>query len=231
MKYKAIVFFLLIMSLFSAQIYAQTAVKLSGVITAADAGHPLAGANISVQGSLLGAAAQNDGSYEINLMPGSYTLLVQYIGYRTIKAQVNVVVDQPLTKNFALEEDVLQMSEVVATGTRFSGRTVIESPVPVDVISAKEIHATGLTQTTQILQQLVPSYNAPQPSITDGSDHMRPATLRGLGPDQVLILVNGKRRHTSALVHVNGSVGRGSTGADLNAIPANAIQKIEVLRD
>lgn len=78
---------------------------------------------------------------------------------------------------------------------------------------------------------LIPSYNAPQPSIADGTDHVRPATLRGLGPDQVLVLVNGKRRHTSALVHVNGTVGRGSTGVDLNAIPASAIERVEVLRD
>jgi len=231
MRKKATVFLLLIMTVISAHVYGQSTVKLSGVITDAKTGDPLVGANVSVQGSLLGAAARNDGSYELHLVPGSYTLLVQYIGYGTIKEPVTIAVDQPVTKNFALEEDVLQLSEIVAVGTRYSGRTVIESPVPIDVISAKEIHATGLTQTTQILQQLVPSYNAPQPSITDGSDHMRPATLRGLGPDQVLILVNGKRRHTSALVHVNGSIGRGSTGVDLNAIPGSAIAKIEVLRD
>ena len=85
--------------------------------------------------------------------------------------------------------------------------------------------------TNQIIQALTPSFNFPRPTITDGTDSVRPATLRGLGPDQVLVLVNGKRRHPSALVHVNGSIGRGSTGVDLNAIPASAIQRIEVLRD
>jgi iron complex outermembrane receptor protein len=83
----------------------------------------------------------------------------------------------------------------------------------------------------QIIESMIPSFNFPRPTITDGTDTVRPATLRGLGSDQVLVLVNGKRRHPSALVHVNGSIGRGSTGVDLNAIPSSAIHHIEVLRD
>ena len=82
-----------------------------------------------------------------------------------------------------------------------------------------------------MIQSLAPSFNFPRPTITDGTDTVRPATLRGLGPDQVLVLINGKRRHQSALVHLNGSIGRGSTGVDLNAIPVSAIEHIEVLRD
>lgn len=82
-----------------------------------------------------------------------------------------------------------------------------------------------------MIQMIVPSFNFPRPAISDGTDALRPATMRGLGPDQTLVLVNGKRRHTSALVHVNGTVGRGSTGVDMNAIPANMIERIEVLRD
>lgn len=82
-----------------------------------------------------------------------------------------------------------------------------------------------------MIKSLVPSYNAPQTSVVDGSDHVRPASLRGLNPDQVLVLVNGKRRYTSALVNVNGTIGRGSSGTDLNAIPPSAIERIEVLRD
>ena len=82
-----------------------------------------------------------------------------------------------------------------------------------------------------MIQALAPSFNFPRPTITDGTDTVRPATLRGLGPDQVLVLINGKRRHQSALVHINGSIGRGSTGVDLNAIPVSAIEHIEILRD
>lgn len=123
------------------------------------------------------------------------------------------------------------MDPVVSTGTRFNDRTVVESPVPIDVILASELQQGGYTEVAQMLQALVPSFNFPRPSLTDGTDHIRPATLRGLAPDQVLVLVNGKRRHTSALVNVNGSVGRGSVSVDLNAFPASAIDRVEVLRD
>ena len=82
-----------------------------------------------------------------------------------------------------------------------------------------------------MIQALAPSFNFPRPTIADGTDSIRPATLRGLGPDHVLVLVNGKRRHTTALIHINGTIGRGSTGVDLNAIPLSAIERIEILRD
>jgi len=126
------------------------------------------------------------------------------------------------------EQDVEQIQIV---GSRRVGRTVNDSPVPIDIIDASSIEATGLTETNMILNSLLPSFNFPQPSVTDGTDHVRPAQLRGLAPDHTLVLVNGKRRHTSALLNLNGSVGRGSSAVDLNAIPANAIKRIEVLRD
>jgi iron complex outermembrane receptor protein len=120
---------------------------------------------------------------------------------------------------------------IIVTGTRRTDRTVADSTVPVDVISGDELLNNGSTETNKLLNQLVPSFNFPQPSLTDGTDSLRPATLRGLAPDQVLVLVNGKRRHQSALVNLNGSVGRGSTAVDLNTIPPLAIERIEVLRD
>ena len=82
-----------------------------------------------------------------------------------------------------------------------------------------------------MIQALAPSFNFPRTTIGDGTDHVRPATLRGLSPDQALVLVNGKRRHASALVNINGFVGRGSEAVDLNAIPASMIDHIEILRD
>ncbi len=103
--------------------------------------------------------------------------------------------------------------------------------MPVDVISAEALTNTGLTETNKILNSLVPSFNFPQPSIADGTDVLRPATLRGLSPDQTLVLINGKRRHVSALLNVNGTIGRGSAAVDLNLIPTLAIERIEVLRD
>jgi iron complex outermembrane receptor protein len=120
---------------------------------------------------------------------------------------------------------------VIVTGTRRSDRTVAESPVPIDVIGGPALQNSGYTDTNRLLNQLVPSFNFPQPSNTDGTDGLRPATLRGLGPDQTLTLINGKRRHSSSLLNVNGTVGRGSAAVDLSAIPPIAIDRIEVLRD
>ncbi|HEX9945909.1 MAG TPA: TonB-dependent receptor [Allosphingosinicella sp.] len=122
-------------------------------------------------------------------------------------------------------------STIVITGTRRTDRTVADSPVPVDVIGSDAIVNSGQTETNKILNQLVPSFNFPQPSIADGSDALRPATLRGLSPDQTLVLINGKRRHVSALLNVNGTVGRGSAAVDMNLIPGLAIGRVEVLRD
>jgi hypothetical protein len=163
--------------------------------------------------------------------PGTYELQASYIGYNRLREKVTVNTGETVTKNLALTETLIGVGEVVVTGTRRTDRTVVESPVPIDVLTATEIRQTGLTETSQLIQMVVPSFNFPRPTVADGSDHIRPATLRGLGPDQVLVLVNGKRRHNTALVHVNGTIGRGSTSVDLNAIPATAIERIEVLRD
>lgn len=120
---------------------------------------------------------------------------------------------------------------IIVTGTRRTDRTVADSTVPIDVINAEALQSSGTTETNRLLNNLVPSFNFPQPSLTDGTDSLRPATLRGLAPDQVLVLVNGKRRHLSSLLNLNGSVGRGSAGVDMNTIPSLAIERIEVLRD
>lgn len=120
---------------------------------------------------------------------------------------------------------------ITVIGSRATGRTEADMPVPVDLISAEQLKASGQTEVGRMLQTTVPSFNFSSSSISDGTDALRPATLRGLGPDQTLVLVNGKRRHQSALVHINTSVGRGTAGVDLNAIPGSAIGRIEVLRD
>ncbi len=129
------------------------------------------------------------------------------------------------------KDDTIELATFVTTGSRFNDRTVTDSPVPIDVISRSELEKGGYTETSQMLQAMVPSFNFPRPSLTDGTDHIRPATLRGLAPDQTLVLINGKRRHTSALVNINGSIGRGSVSTDFNVIPSSAIERIEVLRD
>lgn len=135
---------------------------------------------------------------------------------------------------FAQDADAVSDSDsstIIVTGTRRTDRTVADSTVPIDVIGSEALQNSGSTETNRLLNQLVPSFNFPQPSLTDGTDSLRPATLRGLAPDQVLVLVNGKRRHLSSLLNLNGSVGRGSAGVDMNTIPPIAIERIEVLRD
>lgn len=127
--------------------------------------------------------------------------------------------------------DVVRLDQVSVIGSRTQQRTVLESPVPVDVLSGEEIRSSGYTDISTILQSLLPSYNFPHPTTPDGNTHIRSATLRGLSPDQTLILVNGKRRHTSAWVNTGGTVGKGAVSTDLNTIPVAAIARIEVLRD
>ncbi|MCW0437570.1 TonB-dependent receptor plug domain-containing protein [Xanthomonas sacchari] len=125
------------------------------------------------------------------------------------------------------------LDTVIVTGTRASGRTVLESTAPVDVLSAEDIRKAGVVngELGSALQALLPSFNFPRQSNSGGADHVRAAQLRGLSPDQVLVLVNGKRRHTSALVNTDSKIGKGTTPVDFNAIPISAIKRIEVLRD
>jgi iron complex outermembrane receptor protein len=123
------------------------------------------------------------------------------------------------------------LQSVVVTGTRSLNRRTLDSESPVDVIGSKELLSTGSGELATVLSRLLPSMNFPRPSGADASDAVRPAQLRGLSPDQTLVLVNGKRRHASSVVNVNGTLGRGSAPVDLNAIPLAAIERIEVLRD
>jgi iron complex outermembrane recepter protein len=134
--------------------------------------------------------------------------------------------DQP-----ASPADTRTLDTLIVTGTRVADRTVAESASPIDIITPEALEATGTTELATALSRMVPSLNFPRPAITDGTDAVRPAQLRGLSPDQVLVLVNGKRYHTTALINLNGSQGRGSSPADLNTIPIAAVERIEVLRD
>lgn len=129
------------------------------------------------------------------------------------------------------ETEAASQDVVVVVGTRSDARTALTTTAPVDVIDIGQLENTGITELNAALASNLPSFNFPSPSITDGTDHVRPATLRGLGPDQTLVLVNQRRRHASALVNLGGAVGRGSAAVDLNTIPVSAISQVQVLRD
>ena len=163
------------------------------------------------------------------LGPGPHSLVVEAPIFATY---VREIADPEGSVAVQLELAAVEAAvEVVAVGTRSAGRQPLESPVPVELIPGERLRLSGHTETGRALQMLAPSFNFTSSSITDGTDAVRPATLRGLGPDQTLVLVNGKRRHNSALVHVLDTVGRGTAGTDMNAIPIAAIERIEVLRD
>jgi len=210
---------------------AQATANLTGRITDRQSGQPLAGAHISVPGTGQGTVSRSDGTYRLSLPAGRHPIFVNYLGYAPRRDTVNVAAGETVTGDYALDRGIAELNAAVIIGTRSRDRTVLNSPVPVDVLTPTEIRQTGQVETSQIIQLLAPSFNFPRPTISDGTDHIRPSTLRGLGPDQVLVLINGKRRHTTSLVNVNGTIGRGSTGVDLNAIPASAIDRIEILRD
>ena len=124
-----------------------------------------------------------------------------------------------------------KLETIVVTGTKVQDRTVSESLSPIDIITPEALQSTGTTELGAALSRLVPSIDFPRPAISDGTNAVRPALLRGLSPDQVLVLVNGKRRHIGALLNINGTEGRGSAPVDFNAIPISAIERVEVLRD
>jgi len=209
---------------------AQEAV-LSGRVTHED-GAPVANATVTIPALGLSATTGTDGRYTLTVPLGSLsgrTVEVRVVapGLQSRTANVTLAAG-PLTQDFALG---FSFQQEVTVGSRAIG-TAAEKAVPVDVFTEEQIEsATGTTETNQIIQALTPSFNFPRPTITDGTDSVRPATLRNLGPDQLLVLINGKRRHPSALLNANNSVGRGSSGVDLNAIPAALIERIEILRD
>jgi len=199
--------------------------------TISDDSGPLLGVSVRIDGTVKGTITNLDGEYMIEVEPGTYKVVASYVGYSTVASNVTVGNGETAVMDFNLSVGVL-VDEVVVTGTRASNRTNLESPVPVDIINVNELSSRApQVQVNQLLHQAVPSFSSNTQTISDGTDHIDPASLRGLGPDQVLVLLNGKRRHTTSLVNVNGTFGRGNVGTDLNAIPATAISNIEVLRD
>jgi len=134
--------------------------------------------------------------------------------------------------NKSLSELLNTETELKANvGSRNGERDLLLSEVPIDVITSEQIRQSGSSELSQILERYVAGFNFPRPSINDGTDHSRPFTLRGLNPDQVLVLINGKRLHQSSLLNMNGSVGRGTSSVDLNTIPIASIERVEILRD
>jgi iron complex outermembrane recepter protein len=210
-------------------LYAQ---GVKGVVKDAVTNQGIPGTSVVVEGRSSGTATDNNGNYTLRLPAGSYKIKISSIGYETSIVSVSVSGTEFISQDVNLKESSSTLQEIAVIGSRSAtARTNIQTATPVDVISTKELKSFGQVDVGQILNYVAPSFSSNRQTVTDGTDHIDPASLRGLGPDQVLVLLNGKRRHTSSLVNINGSVGRGSVGTDMNVIPVAAIERIEVLRD
>ncbi|MDF1866886.1 MAG: TonB-dependent receptor [Saprospiraceae bacterium] len=215
---------LLLITLFGVQLSAQTTV--TGIVTDAN-NEALFGVNILEKGTFNGTISDYDGSFKLSVSSSDAVLSFSYTGF---KAQ-DIALDGKDNLSIQMETGVL-LGEVQVVGSRSYSRSNADSPVAVDIIDIAEVAGTtGKSDINQILQYSAPSFNATKQSGSDGADHIDPASLRGLGPDQTLVLINGKRRHQSSLVNVFGTRGRGNSGTDLNALPAAAIKRMEILRD
>ena len=218
--------FILLMLLFlGTGIYAQS--NIGGVITDSSSGAALSGVSIRVKGTGTGTLSSGNGSYSINAKAGD-VLEITYVGYNPVE----VTVGDAASLNVKLAESLADLGQIVLVGSRGSGRVKTETPAPVDIVNTGQaMMPTARMDVTSLLNYAAPSFNYNKQSGSDGADHIDLATLRGLGPDQTLVLVNGKRRHQTAFVAVFGTRGRGNSGTDLNALPVTAIDRVEILRD
>jgi len=199
--------------------------QISGVLTDANTNEPLIGASISIKGTSSGTISDLDGSFSLDAVNGD-VLVVSYTGFDTKE----ITVDGRSSYDVALSQGVA-IEQVTVVGSRGKPRTDVERPVPVDVINAKELKATGQTDLGQMVQYSSPSFNSAKYGVNGTTNYADPASLRGMGPDQSLVLVNGKRRHQFSTLNLNVAPGLGNVVTDLNSLPTGAVTRMEVLRD
>lgn len=198
---------------------------ISGSVTD-DSGEALIGANVVVKGTSIGTITDIDGSFSLSVPDNATTLVVSYAGYEDSEVDITNASSVLVT----LSEGVA-LEAITVLGSRGKPRTDVDRPVPIDVVTTRELQATGQVDVGQSLQYSVPSFNAVKFGINDLAPLVDPASLRGLSPDQTLLLVNGKRRHKVSFFSLNDGIGKGQVGNDINAIPSAAVERFEVLRD
>lgn len=202
--------------------YAQTA--LTGNVSDTS-GEPLPGASVVEKGTTNGTTTDLDGNFTLNLKSSS-TIVVSFAGFETKEINVKGKNNIKIT----LKEG-LQLDEVVVTGSRTPPRSNTTSPLPVDIVGAKDLQSTGQATFDKALQYKIPSFNTVQTPVNDATSLLDPYEIRNMGPSRTLILINGKRKNLSALLYTQDSPGRGETGADISGIPTDAIKSIQILRD
>jgi iron complex outermembrane recepter protein len=209
------------------QLMAQNGFSVSGRVVN-ERNEPLVGVTVLVKGTSSGTITDANGAFTLTAPDAGAILVFSYIGH----ARQEVRLANRSRIEVVLRDEEGRLQELVVVGTRSLNRSVTETPVAIDIIPIQEIIGTsGQLDINMLLQYVAPSFNVNRQSGSDGSDHVDPATIRGLGPDQTLVLINGKRRHQSSLINIFGTRGRGNTGTDLNTIPAAAIDRVEILRD
>jgi len=224
MRTKLSSFFILIASLLSLSVIAQKE-TINGLVKDTK-GNALEGVTIKVAKSKVINTTNKAGYYSINANFND-VLEFSFVGFETKKQLAN-----GNNINIVLTASTADLQEVILVGSRGLGRVKTESPVPVDVIKLTDVSMnTARMDLTSTLNFVAPSFNYNKQSGADGADHVDIGTLRGLGPDQTLVLINGKRRHSTALVGLFGTRGRGGSGVDLNGFPMSAVDRIEILRD
>ena len=215
-------------SVFSSNIdsnFNEDKIVVKGIILSSD-NIPLSGATLQEKESLRGTTTKKDGTFEFKIKKGS-TILISFLGHQSKKLTLVSNIFNTITLLSGQE-----LEEVQIIGSRNKNRVISDTPVAIDVIDIeKTATKSSQVEINQFLQYVIPSFNATKQSGADGADHIDPATIRGLGPDQTLVLINGKRRHQASLINLYGTRGRGNSGTDLNAIPISAIKRIELLRD
>ena len=207
--------------------------SLEGTVRDAATNQGVVGAQVFIAALNVGGLSGSDGSFSIGGIPaGSHVVEIQLIGYAVERQTVNIADGQATQLDVVLSTEAIALSGIVAIGTRARPRTVTESAVPVDVIPNAEIISQGDTDFANLLRNVVPSFNVNIQPISDAATFARPANLRGLAPDHTLILVNGKRRHRTAVITWYGNgLADGSQGPDIALIPGMALEQAEVLRD
>ena len=193
-------------------------------------GEPLENVSITIVGQKSGTSTSSSGAYQLSLSAGTHKVAFTSIGYTPSVVPVKME-NADITKDISLTSTSVDLSEiVVAVGSR-SQRTSTSSLLPIDNINASELQTTGQLSFDKALQLRVPSFNSVNTPVNDATSLLDPYEIRNMGPSRTLILVNGKRKNPSALVYIQTSPGRGETGADLAAIPTDAIKRVEILRD
>jgi iron complex outermembrane receptor protein len=229
MKHKSLFFAGLFFAFFSCvSVFSQNRASVEGNVS--DAFGKLPGALISVEGIEAQTTTNINGVFKLDLEEGDYVITASFIMYNSKSKSVTLKVGDKVNVDFVLETG-FSADEPVSLGTRSKPKSALETTVPIDIITPEEISNSSQFELGALLHYLVPSFHSTQQTVSDGTDHIDPATLRGLGTDQVLVLINGKRRHTSSMLNVNNTIGRGSVGTDFNAIPVASIDRIEILRD